>query len=73
MSSLSALVCFSADENVNIYDLPEAGCTHRSSAAYHDYAELQSFQSYDNLWEAEAKEPGTPHTSSAPNQQFYQA
>ncbi|XP_075293671.1 pleckstrin homology domain-containing family N member 1 isoform X2 [Opisthocomus hoazin] len=61
------------DENVNIYDLPEAGCTHRSSAAYHDYAELQSFQSYDNLWEAEAKEPGTPHTSSAPNQQFYQA
>ena len=75
-SSLSALVCFSADRNVGTYDLPEASCPHRDSAAYHDYAELQSFQSdfsYDNLWEAEAKEPGTPHASPAPGQQFYQA
>ncbi|XP_009947035.1 PREDICTED: pleckstrin homology domain-containing family N member 1 [Leptosomus discolor] len=55
--------------NVGAYDLPD-------STAYHDYAELQSFQSdfsYDNLWEAEAKEPGTLHTSPAPSQQFYQA
>ncbi|XP_075577846.1 pleckstrin homology domain-containing family N member 1 [Pelecanus crispus] len=64
------------DENFGTYDLPEASCPHRDSAAYHDYAELQSFQSdfsYDNLWEAEAKEPGTPHASPAPGQQFYQA
>ncbi|XP_050765610.1 pleckstrin homology domain-containing family N member 1 [Gymnogyps californianus] len=64
------------DRNVGTYDLPEASCPHRDSAAYHDYAELQSFQSdfsYDNLWEAEAKEPGTPHASPAPGQQFYQA
>lgn len=61
-----------SDGNFGTYDLPEASCPHRDSAAYHDYAELQSFQSdfsYDNLWEAEAKEPGTP----APGQQFYQA
>ncbi|XP_075028006.1 pleckstrin homology domain-containing family N member 1 [Calonectris borealis] len=64
------------DGNFGTYDLPEASCPHRDSAAYHDYAELQSFQSdfsYDNLWEAEAKEPGTPHASPAPGQQFYQA
>ncbi|KAM6236485.1 pleckstrin homology domain-containing family N member 1 isoform 1-T1 [Spheniscus humboldti] len=64
------------DGNFGTYDLPEASCPHRDSAAYHDYAELQSFQSdfsYDNLWEAEAKEPGTPHASPVPGQQFYQA
>ncbi|XP_009989657.1 PREDICTED: pleckstrin homology domain-containing family N member 1, partial [Tauraco erythrolophus] len=63
------------DGNVGIYDLPEASCQRRDSAASHDYAELQSFQSdfsYDNLWEAEAKEPGSPHASPAPSQQFYQ-
>ncbi|XP_009870776.1 PREDICTED: pleckstrin homology domain-containing family N member 1, partial [Apaloderma vittatum] len=64
-----------SDGDVDAYDLPEAGCLHLDSAAYHDYAELQSFQSdfsYDNLWEAEVKDPGTPHTSPAPSQQFYQ-
>ncbi|XP_064894047.1 pleckstrin homology domain-containing family N member 1 isoform X3 [Columba livia] len=63
------------DGNVSNYDLPEGGCLHRDSAAYHDYAELQSFQSdfsYDNLWEAEEKEPGTLHPSPAPSQQFYE-
>ncbi|KAM6241001.1 pleckstrin homology domain-containing family N member 1 [Porphyrio hochstetteri] len=62
--------------NIVTYDLPEAGCSHHDSEAYHDYAELQSFQSdfsYDNLWEAEAKELDTLHTSPAPGQQFYQA
>ncbi|XP_064326262.1 pleckstrin homology domain-containing family N member 1 [Phalacrocorax carbo] len=61
--------------NLGTYD-PEASSPHRDSAAYHDYAELQSFHSdfsYDNLWEAEAKEPDTPHASPAPSQQFYQA
>uniref|UniRef100_A0A8B9RYD6 Pleckstrin homology domain containing N1 n=1 Tax=Accipiter nisus TaxID=211598 RepID=A0A8B9RYD6_9AVES len=64
------------DGNVGTYDLPEASCPHRDSAAYHDYAELQSFQSdfsYDNLWEAEEKELDTPHVSPTPGQQFYQA
>ncbi|XP_053942052.1 pleckstrin homology domain-containing family N member 1 [Cuculus canorus] len=64
------------DGNVGTYDLPEAGFHHRDSTAYHDYAELQSFQSdfsYDNLWEAEAKEPDTPHACPSPGQQFYQA
>ncbi|XP_029874888.1 pleckstrin homology domain-containing family N member 1 isoform X2 [Aquila chrysaetos chrysaetos] len=64
------------DGYVGTYDLPEASCPHRDSAAYHDYAELQSFQSdfsYDNLWEAEAKELDTPHVSPAPGHQFYQA
>ncbi|XP_051493252.1 pleckstrin homology domain-containing family N member 1 [Apus apus] len=61
--------------NFSPYDLPGSSSSHRDSAAYHDYAELQSFQSdfsYDNLWEAEGKEPDTPHTSPAPGQQFYQ-
>ncbi|XP_009459292.1 PREDICTED: pleckstrin homology domain-containing family N member 1 [Nipponia nippon] len=64
------------DGNFGTYDLPDASGSHRDSAAYHDYAELQSLQSdfsYDNLWEAEAKEPGTPRASPAPGQQFYQA
>ncbi|CAN8198754.1 unnamed protein product [Coccothraustes coccothraustes] len=45
------------------YDLADASCPCRDSTSYHDYAELQSFQSdlsYDNLWEAEEKEPGSP-------------
>ncbi|KAJ7412364.1 pleckstrin like proteiny domain containing N1 [Willisornis vidua] len=61
------------DGNVGTYDLPDSSC--RDSAAFHDYAELQSFHSdfsYDNLWEAEEKEPGTPHTSPSPVQQIYQ-
>ncbi|XP_014796857.1 PREDICTED: pleckstrin homology domain-containing family N member 1 [Calidris pugnax] len=61
------------DDNFGAYDLPE---TSLDSPAYHDYAELQSFQSdfsYDNLWEAEGKEPDTPHASPTPSQQFYQA
>ncbi|XP_072773472.1 pleckstrin homology domain-containing family N member 1 isoform X2 [Taeniopygia guttata] len=51
------------------YDLPDGtcaladgSCSCQDSLSYHDYAELQSFQSdlsYDNLWEAEGKEP--PH------------
>ncbi|XP_054250812.1 pleckstrin homology domain-containing family N member 1 [Indicator indicator] len=64
------------DGNVDTYDLPEAGCSPLDSTAYHDYAELQSFQSdlsYDNLWEAEEKEPDTLHSSPASSQQFYQA
>ncbi|KAM9370144.1 pleckstrin homology domain-containing family N member 1 [Phaethornis superciliosus] len=63
------------DGNFSPYDLPESSCLHGDSAAYHDYAELQSFQSdfsYDNLWEAEAKEPDTPRASPAPSQQFYE-
>ncbi|XP_053818786.1 pleckstrin homology domain-containing family N member 1 isoform X1 [Vidua chalybeata] len=43
------------------YDLADGSCPCRDSASFHDYAELQSFQSdlsYDNLWEAEEKEPG---------------
>ncbi|XP_064381585.1 pleckstrin homology domain-containing family N member 1 isoform X3 [Dromaius novaehollandiae] len=62
--------------NTGTYDLPDFSYPHRDPAAYHDYAELQSFQSdfsYDNLWDAEVKEPGTLHTSPAPSQQFYQA
>lgn len=72
VSSLSVLVCVSADGNVHAYDIPEAS----DSAAYHDYAELQSFQSdfsYDNLWEAEAKDLDTLHASPARGQEFYQA
>ncbi|KAM6108913.1 pleckstrin homology domain-containing family N member 1 [Pterocles gutturalis] len=63
------------DGDVSAYDLPDDGCPRRDSASYHDYAELQSFQSdfsYDNLWEAEEKELDTPHASPAPGQQFYQ-
>ncbi|XP_009067813.1 PREDICTED: pleckstrin homology domain-containing family N member 1 [Acanthisitta chloris] len=63
------------DGNVGLYDLPVASGSCRDSGAYHDYAELQSFQSdysYDNLWEAEEKEPGTPHTSPSPVQEIYQ-
>ncbi|KAM6371373.1 pleckstrin homology domain-containing family N member 1 isoform 2-T2 [Pluvialis apricaria] len=61
------------DGNFGPYDLPDASCPHHD---YHDYAELQSLQSdfsYDNLWEAEGKEPDTPHASPTPGQQFYQA
>ncbi|XP_030819708.1 pleckstrin homology domain-containing family N member 1 isoform X2 [Camarhynchus parvulus] len=46
------------------YALADASCPCRDSTLYHDYAELQSFQSdlsYDNLWEAEEQEPGSPH------------
>ncbi|XP_010212475.1 PREDICTED: pleckstrin homology domain-containing family N member 1 [Tinamus guttatus] len=60
----------------NTYDLPDPGYGYRDSAAYHDYAELQSFQSdfsYDNLWDAEGGEPGAPRGSPAASQQFYQA
>ncbi|XP_071304915.1 pleckstrin homology domain-containing family N member 1 [Agelaius tricolor] len=45
------------------YDLADGSCPCRDSTSYHDYAELQSFQSdrsYDNLWEAEEREPGSP-------------
>ncbi|KAM9521152.1 pleckstrin homology domain-containing family N member 1 isoform 2-T3 [Guaruba guarouba] len=64
------------DGDVGTYDLPETSFPHSDSSAYHDYAELQSFQSdfsYDNLWEAEEKEPDTTQTSPASSQQFYQA
>ncbi|XP_059343614.1 pleckstrin homology domain-containing family N member 1 [Ammospiza nelsoni] len=46
------------------YDLADAACSCRDSSSFHDYAELQSFQSdrsYDNLWEAEEAQPGGPH------------
>ncbi|XP_068772043.1 pleckstrin homology domain-containing family N member 1 isoform X3 [Struthio camelus] len=64
------------EENTGTYDRPDLTCPHRDSAAYHDYAELQSFQSdfsYDNLWDAEVKESGMQHASPAQSQQFYQA
>ncbi|KAM8796405.1 pleckstrin homology domain-containing family N member 1 [Eudromia elegans] len=62
---------------VDTYDLPEPGCARRDSASSHDYAELQSFQSdlsYDNLWDAEGKEPPAPLPFPVPaGQRFYQA
>ncbi|XP_035758036.1 pleckstrin homology domain-containing family N member 1 [Egretta garzetta] len=64
------------DGHFSTYSLPEASCPDLDSPAYHDYAELQSLQSdfsYDNLWEAEEKEPGSPHAFPPPSQQFYQA
>ncbi|XP_072210700.1 pleckstrin homology domain-containing family N member 1 [Excalfactoria chinensis] len=51
------------DDSIDAYDVPEGGCLHRDSAVYHDYAELHSFQSelsYDNLWDAEGREPDSP-------------
>ncbi|XP_063273469.1 pleckstrin homology domain-containing family N member 1 isoform X2 [Prinia subflava] len=52
----------------------DASCPCQDSVSYHDYAELQSFQSdlsYDNLWEAEEKEPGSPRSSPSPALQVY--
>ncbi|OXB61008.1 hypothetical protein ASZ78_001273 [Callipepla squamata] len=51
------------DDGIGAYDVPEGSCLHHDSAVYHDYAELQSFQSelsYDNLWDAEGREPESP-------------
>ncbi|XP_065594058.1 pleckstrin homology domain-containing family N member 1 isoform X2 [Cyrtonyx montezumae] len=51
------------DDGTGAYDMPEGSCLHHDSAVYHDYAELQSFQSelsYDNLWDAEGREPESP-------------
>nr|XP_020637652.1 pleckstrin homology domain-containing family N member 1 [Pogona vitticeps] len=48
-----------SDESIGNYDLPKSG-RERVDSAYHDYAELQSFQSdfsYDNIWDTEAKVP----------------
>ncbi|XP_044301362.1 pleckstrin homology domain-containing family N member 1 [Varanus komodoensis] len=48
-----------SDESTGAYDLPESG-RERLGSAYHDYAELQSFQSdfsYDNIWDTETKQP----------------
>uniref|UniRef100_A0A8C3GXK0 Pleckstrin homology domain containing N1 n=1 Tax=Corvus moneduloides TaxID=1196302 RepID=A0A8C3GXK0_CORMO len=64
-----------ADGSGGTYGLADATCPCRDSSSYHDYAELQSFQSdlsYDNLWEAEEKELGTPCSSPSPAQQIYQ-
>ncbi|KAM4758395.1 pleckstrin homology domain-containing family N member 1 [Cyanocitta cristata] len=64
-----------ADGSGGTYGLADAACPCRDSSSYHDYAELQSFQSdlsYDNLWEAEEKELGTPCSSPSPAQQIYQ-
>uniref|UniRef100_A0A8C3DYX4 Pleckstrin homology domain containing N1 n=1 Tax=Corvus moneduloides TaxID=1196302 RepID=A0A8C3DYX4_CORMO len=66
---------FPADGSGGTYGLADATCPCRDSSSYHDYAELQSFQSdlsYDNLWEAEEKELGTPCSSPSPAQQIYQ-
>lgn len=63
LEELSGLCCLPADDGIGAYDVPEGGCLHRDSAVYHDYAELQSFQSelsYDNLWDAEGREPDSP-------------
>ncbi|XP_063001525.1 pleckstrin homology domain-containing family N member 1 [Elgaria multicarinata webbii] len=57
-----------SDESIGTYDLPESG-RERLGSAYHDYAELQSFQSdfsYDNIWDTEAKQP-----ASVPDNEIY--
>lgn len=74
-ASLRAQFWLPAGDSSGAYDLPE-GCSRHGSAAYHDYAELQSFQSdfsYDNLWEAEGRAPSTPQGSPTPSPHFYQA
>lgn len=74
-AALQAQLWLLAGDSSGAYDLPE-GFSRRGSAAYHDYAELQSFQSdfsYDNLWEAEGRAPSTPRGSPTPSPHFYQA
>ncbi|XP_014741249.1 PREDICTED: pleckstrin homology domain-containing family N member 1 [Sturnus vulgaris] len=51
---------------------PGVTCPCRDSVSFHDYAELQSFQSYDNLWEAEEKELGSPRGSPRHSQEDFQ-
>ncbi|XP_039940673.1 pleckstrin homology domain-containing family N member 1 [Hirundo rustica] len=61
--------------SLGTYRVTDAAGPCRDSASYHDYAELQSFQSdlsYDNLWEAEEKELGSPCSSPSPVQQVFQ-
>ncbi|XP_074831823.1 pleckstrin homology domain-containing family N member 1 [Carettochelys insculpta] len=58
-----------AARSAGAYHLP--GC---HDSAYHDYAELQSFQSdfsYDNLWDAEGKEPDIRQAGPVSCPQFY--
>uniref|UniRef100_A0A7M4E4B6 Pleckstrin homology domain containing N1 n=1 Tax=Crocodylus porosus TaxID=8502 RepID=A0A7M4E4B6_CROPO len=60
-------------ENAGVYDLPGNRHTWLDSD-YHDYAELQSFQSelsYDNLWEAEAKDLHVRQGLPASGPQYY--
>ncbi|XP_042335257.1 LOW QUALITY PROTEIN: pleckstrin homology domain-containing family N member 1 [Sceloporus undulatus] len=52
-----------SDKGIGTYDLPESG-RERLDSAYHDYAELQSFQSdfsYDNIWDMETKDNDIYH------------
>ncbi|XP_061457265.1 pleckstrin homology domain-containing family N member 1 [Rhineura floridana] len=60
-------------ESIGTYDLPESG-RERLDSAYHDYAELQSFQSdfsYDNIWETEAKKSGSRRTVPVSDNEIY--
>ncbi|XP_019349589.1 pleckstrin homology domain-containing family N member 1 [Alligator mississippiensis] len=60
-------------ENAGVYDLPGNRHTWLDSD-YHDYAELQSFQSelsYDNLWEAEGKDLGVRQGLPPSSPQYY--
>ncbi|XP_054857001.1 pleckstrin homology domain-containing family N member 1 [Eublepharis macularius] len=60
-----------SDESIGAYDLPENG-RERLDSAYHDYAELQSFQSdfsYDNIWEA--KETASRRIGPVSEQEIY--
>ncbi|XP_066493488.1 pleckstrin homology domain-containing family N member 1 [Tiliqua scincoides] len=62
-----------SDESMGVYDLPGSG-RERLDSAYHDYAELQSFQSdfsYDNIWDMETKELGSRRTAPGPNCEIY--
>uniref|UniRef100_A0A8D0BQ79 Pleckstrin homology domain containing N1 n=1 Tax=Salvator merianae TaxID=96440 RepID=A0A8D0BQ79_SALMN len=62
-----------SDESIRTYDLPENG-HERLDSTYHDYAELQSFQSdfsYDNIWDSEAKQPGSRRTGPASHDEIY--
>ncbi|XP_033012169.1 pleckstrin homology domain-containing family N member 1 isoform X1 [Lacerta agilis] len=62
-----------SDESLKTYDLPDSG-RERLDSAYHDYAELQSFQSdfsYDNIWETEAKGSGSRRTVPVSDNEIY--
>ncbi|XP_008116793.2 pleckstrin homology domain-containing family N member 1 [Anolis carolinensis] len=52
-----------SEKSIGKYNLPESG-RDRLDSTYHDYAELQSFQSdfsYDNIWDMETKDSEIYH------------
>ncbi|XP_053136799.1 pleckstrin homology domain-containing family N member 1 [Hemicordylus capensis] len=62
-----------SDESIGPYDLPGNG-RERLDSAYHDYAELQSFQSdfsYDNIWDTETKAAGSWRIAPASSHEIY--